>query len=128
MDALSDAGNALSSEITNATDKNTLINHWWYGGVTGAGSETGGYLEIYHLYENPSGTFVYGDATVDPGADSLVGTMIPRFHGTSKHALKLGPVEIMPFDFRVVLRNQSGHAFDNSDNWLSVQIWNPLVE
>ncbi len=88
--------------------------------VQGVARSTGAFCMLWILYAIDGTNYTYGSASLEPPADRVVGTFGLDAAVTTR-IVHLNDVVLRPYDFKVVLENNTGQAFASSGTVLSMR-------
>lgn len=119
LNSLANADSVLGAKIDNEADgeNEMLLAVELYIATQGSARSSGGYCALYLLASVDDTNFNYGDGTplVDPG--TLVATFALDAATTARYVVRHS-IPVPPFDFKLMLYNNTGQAFASSGNTL----------
>ena len=122
LNSLADAGRVLSAAFSNdAAGERYLFGDFELDlAVQGTARSAGAYCALSIVYSIDGTNFTYGSASLVPPATTQVGVFLLDAAVTTR-IVHLTGIPLRPFDFKVILENQTGQAFASSGTVLSVR-------
>jgi hypothetical protein len=119
MNSLANEGNAVSSEINNATNSSLFHDAELYLAAPGSAPSAGAVVELYIIQALDGTNYEDGDASTDPPAVNLVGVFQISASATAQRRTIRG-ITIPPTKFKYVLINKTGVTLAASGNILKI--------
>jgi len=127
---LVDDGIAVSDEVTNGTDLNTMASLELYVHDFAAAPDSGAYFEAHIVYQLDGTNYADGEdgdlAEPNLSAATEVG-VFPIVASDVDQRVQIVGIPIEPFDFKVCVINRSGQAIPDTDN-SKLTIWTYAAE
>lgn len=125
LNSLADNGRAVSGTISNDGSGERYVYMTVEVSLAAQGSarDTGAFVEIYVLPSLDGSNFTYGSSSLDPPYSSHVGNVLFD-DSTSARVSHLPPILIPPFDFQILVKNQTGQAFAASGSTVTIRRYN----
>jgi len=128
LNTLSDnARTAVGTEYDNETNLN---QYGWFVLEVTFGSAPGDdvpHCKLYLVRKFDGTAYEDGSATVVPSPDALVAAFRVQA-STAAQNIVVGPVLLPPFDFKLLLENQTGQAFPASGSTVAIHVANDEVQ
>jgi hypothetical protein len=121
LNALANNARVLGGAIANEAGKEMYIALELYLAAQAAARDAGASVDIYLLPSLTSGNFCYGDASVEPPADTLFHSF-PLDASTNARYVTVTTLLIPPFDFKLLPKNRTGQAFAGTGNTLKYRL------
>jgi hypothetical protein len=113
---LANAGKVLGNAVSQATAKDQYCSLDLLCRFASAPS-AGGYVDVYFIPAVDGTNYGDGDASTDPPLTYLVATLPVRAVTTAQRVGTGSRTIVMPpFDFKPLVKNNSGQAMTNTDN------------
>lgn len=124
LDTLANGGNKLGAKIDNVADgENEFFIALELSLATqGSARSAGAFVGAYILYSTDDTNFTYGGDATDPPASALADIFLFDAVVTAR-LVTLPKIPIRPFDFKILLMNETGEAFAGSGNTLKYRIY-----
>ncbi len=115
LNSLASAGNKLGAAIANETARARFIGLEIAVAAQGSARVEGAHIAVYLLPALDGSTFSYGADAVDASPSNLVATA-QLDASTSARTVVLPDIPIPPFDFKLLIENNTGQALAASGN------------
>jgi len=120
LDGLLNGANDLGATVAGETDNELYIDLEIYLAAQGSSRDADGRVEIYILYD-VAGNFDMGDDSTDPRPESLL-TVFSLDAATTARYRTATNLPLAPFDFKLLVMNETGQAFAATGNTLKYRL------
>ena len=123
LNSLADGANDLGAKVDNVADgENEMFLDLEFNiAAQGSSRDADGRVEIYILYSVDDTNFDMGDDSTDPRPESLLTVFSLDAATTARYRTVTG-LPIAPFDFKLLVMNETGQAFASSANTLKYRL------
>jgi hypothetical protein len=129
---LANNGIAVSAEVTNGTDLDRWATFELYAHDFAAAPTAGGCFELHICYQLDGTNYADGEDgdLADPNLSSATSAGIfPILASDEDQRVQLGPVPLLPHDFKCCVVNKTGQAIANTDgSFLKMYRFNEEVQ
>ena len=125
LNTLGSGSNKLGGTISNdqAAELEMFMSCELYLASIGSARTAGARVDLYLLHEMDGSNFSYGTDSVDPSPASWVGHFVPPEDTTAVY-IHIPRIEVPPFDFKLLVQNNTGQAFASSGNIMKYALYN----
>ena len=123
LNSLADGGNDLGAKVDNVADgeNEMFLDLELLIALQGGSRDADGRVEIYILYSVDDTNFDMGGDSTDPRPESLLTVFSLDAATTARYRTVTG-LPIAPFDFKLLVMNETGQAFAASGNTLKYRL------
>ena len=123
LNSLNDGANKTSNKIDNVADgeNEMYLNLELYVAAQASVRDSDARVEVYILYSVDDTNFAYGDDSTDPAPETLLHVFNLDADTAARYCTATG-LPLQPFDFKLLIINETGQAFAASGNTLKYRL------